>query len=157
MIKGISNLRIRMYKDLPTEFKINKIIKEQMKKMKEADNKSTESAPPKQRKAKIKDKNIDINSYSTQTPKKKKRVRNRAQKGNFTNTEQDFIYINIDKENKEEEIKDEKQEERQDYNKFPFSQAVREDKRNISQILISLITDKIEFFSYLFVVIILNL
>ena len=51
--------------------------------MKDAKNKGTESAPPKQHKAKIKDKKIDTNSYSTQTPKKKKRVRNRVQKGNF--------------------------------------------------------------------------
>ena len=144
MITGIPNLRIRMYKDLPTDLKLRKLIKEQKKKMKNINNKSTESAPPKNRKLKSKYQKADIISYSTQPSKNKKKEKIKAKKGNFINTEENLIETKFEKTNKEEEkqINDEKIE----YNKFPYTRAVREDKRSPFVILLSVIIDKIDFF-----------
>ena len=89
-----------MYKDLPTDLKLRKLIKEQKKKMKNINKKSTESAPPKNRKLKSKYQKTDIISYSTQQSKNKKKAKIKATKGNFINTEENLIETKFEKTNK---------------------------------------------------------
>ena len=198
---GISNIRVLMYKELPTKMKLRELILQHIREMKNIKrnnlNNNTNDKnldPPKK---KIVFETVQNSEYSKEPEKKnsenshkillsdniklnKKHIINkgRNKKGNYIDykltTEE---YLNnikntkeskdnkkdkevkdnkedlVDKENKNnEENKQEKGEKENiiiqkkiNFNKVPFTQAVREDKRSGYQVLKSLLFEKIEF------------
>jgi hypothetical protein len=150
IISGIPNIRISMYKKIPTEIKVKKLILEHEKMLNKNNNdiRLNEPAPPKKRKAKvITEQPPEYNSFSTQTPKNNKKSKKKGRKSNFINTESNVIQLRYDKFNKElnkQEVSN--NDETNDFNKLPYSKALREDKRNIFQLIYSITLEKIELF-----------
>ena len=150
IFSGIPKIRINMYKELPTEAKIRKLIIENMKKFKKAE----ESNPPKKHK-KNGEKNNDpeilqIRQMKSLNSSKKKSLKkdNFIEQGMITEGKLNEINnISENEKNEKQEKEKESDNDIDDYNKLPFSKALREDKRGIIRVFIDLLFDKIDLLS----------
>ena len=167
---GIQKIRIAMYAELPTEQKVKEQVREELRKMRNNSivTKVNDSPPKKKEKEKNKKKNkkdkndkkdkqrkkdeseTDSEFYQTDNFKKRKRIdiKKNIKKGNYIDpkviatTKTDLLSgKNLQKEDLEKVI--EKKEE--DYNKSPYTQALREDKRKCCSVFFSLLFDKVDF------------
>ena len=166
---GISNIRIEMYKKIPSEHKVRGMIIEELKKRKEISKINNPSKKSKRKSVesiftvknikcdsnnriflsssesfdycnKIKQKNLKVIDNTKKRKRKRKNNHNKkiTRRISVLLPEINSIKITnlmIEKENKESI---------EDYNEFPFTKALRLDKRNIFIILKSVLFDKLE-------------
>ena len=161
-ISKMKKLRILMYEKLPTESKLRKYMIKQLQKIRKnrifipskMDNKKNENKIIKNNKGNKRKNNTHKNNKRKFTidtieiyHRKKDESNNNSNKYLFNNGtlnnqngkifskknniyEENIININV-----------------KEYNKYPFTKALREDKRNIFQIFMSLVFEKIDFLS----------
>ena len=141
---GIAKIRINMYKELPTDAKVRKLIIENKKKFK----KEKKSNPPQKHKKIEKNnnpKNLQIRQVIILNSSKIKPFR----KDNFIE-QLTIVKLNEINNSSENEKKEKREKEKEsdnnivDYNKLPFSKALREDKRTIIRVFLDLLFDKID-------------
>ena len=161
---GISYIRIEMYKNIPSEPKVREMIIEELKKRRE---KAKVNNPTKKSKRKsveniYKVKNDSNNKifisssesfnninnakqkylkvFEDETKKKRKNSKNKKKTRRLSVLLPEINGIKITNSFPEKETK----ETIEDYNELPFTRALRLDKRNIFQILKSVLYDKLE-------------
>ena len=153
-----------MYEKLPTESKLRKYIIKHLKKIKKnsifipskRDNKKSETkiknATLKNNKRKTKKYNTHKNNnkeFKTDTEEinqKKKNESNNNSNKYFFNNQKSKRFFKMNNINEENIININVK----DYNKYPFTKALREDKRNIFQIFISFVFEKIDFLNIVY-------
>jgi hypothetical protein len=128
---GIKNIRKQMHREIPTEEKVKDMIIKELKKIKDSNN-NLLSNHLKRKKNKM----HSINSFSTsKNIRLKKKFRSNIIRKNT---------INLNKDKKIENITENKNKSQDELNNLPFTQALRIDKRNIFQIFISILFQKLE-------------
>ena len=137
---GLQNIRIQMFKEIPTEEKVRDMIIKELKKIKDSNN-NLLSNHLKRKKNKMN----SINSFSTsKNIRLKKKFKSNIIRKNT---------INLNKDKKIEKnriITENKNKSQDELNNLPFTLAIRIDKRNIFQIFISILFQKLELINIFF-------
>ena len=159
---GLSNIRIQMHKNMPTDQKIRELIIAELKKRKEVNkrlNLSKKNVKFKEGLVINKNKNNEIKN--TKLIKNKNIIKSNCSSRNITEllkkkkvSKKEIRFITINSENnfknkiqitesrrKLEQIKKDNSE---DYNIMPYTQALRSDKRSIFQVFKSILINKLE-------------